>query len=111
MKAYTAAMDKKKAAEDEAARCERRLSLANRLVSALGSEKGRWGDAIERLTGELTVVHGDVLLSSAFVSYVGPFNKYFRDVIMNDCFLKFFRDNDIPMSPAADPLAILTDEA
>ena len=79
MKAYTAAMDKKKAAEDEAARCERRLSLANRLVSALGSEKGRWFDAIDRLTQELTVVHGDVLLSSAFVSYVGPFNKQFRD--------------------------------
>jgi len=79
MKAYTAAMDKKQAAEDEAARCERRLSLANRLVSALGSEKGRWFDAIDRLTQELTVVHGDVLLSSAFVSYVGPFNKQFRD--------------------------------
>ena len=39
-------MDKKQGAEDEAARCERRLNLANRLVSALGSEKGRWGDAI-----------------------------------------------------------------
>ena len=46
MKAYQDAMDKKQAAEDEAARCVRRLSLANRLVSALGSEKGRWGDAI-----------------------------------------------------------------
>lgn len=46
MDLYNAAMNKKKAAEDEAARCERRLSLANRLVSALGSEKGRWGDAI-----------------------------------------------------------------
>lgn len=72
-------MDKKQAAEDEAARCERRLSLANRLVSALGSEKGRWGDAIVTLTEEMQVVHGDVLLASSFVSYVGPFNKAFRD--------------------------------
>lgn len=30
---------------------------------------------------------------------------------MNDCFVRFFKDNDIPMSPAADPLLILTDEA
>lgn len=72
-------MDKKQGAEDEAARCERRLSLANRLVSALGSEKGRWGDAIIRFTEEMTVVHGDVLLASSFVSYVGPFSKEYRD--------------------------------
>ena len=79
MKAYQDAMDKKKGAEDEAARCERRLSLANRLVSALGSEKGRWSDAIVRFGDEMEVVHGDVLLASSFVSYVGPFNKNFRD--------------------------------
>jgi len=79
MKTYQEAMDMKQAAEDEAARCERRLSLANRLVSALGSEKGRWGDAIIRFTEEMQVVHGDVLLASSFVSYVGPFNKSYRD--------------------------------
>ena len=79
MKAYQDAMDKKQGAEDEAARCERRLSLANRLVSALGSEKGRWSDAIVKYTEEIEVVHGDVLLASSFVSYVGPFNKLFRD--------------------------------
>ena len=104
-------MDKKQAAEDEAARCERRLSLANRLVSALGSEKGRWGDAIVQLTEDMKVIHGDALLASSFVSYVGPFNKYFRDKIMDENFVKFFKDNNIPMSPACDPLLILTDEA
>ncbi len=108
---YQAAMDKKQGAEDEAARCERRLSLANRLVSALGSEKGRWGDAIVQLTSDLEVVHGDVLLASSFVSYVGPFNKAFRDMIINDNFLKFFKDNHIPMSPKCDPLEILCDAA
>lgn len=30
----------------EAARCERRLNLAQRLVSALGSEKDRWGNSV-----------------------------------------------------------------
>jgi len=57
------------------------------------------------------VVHGDVLLASSFVSYVGPFNKSFRDMIINDNFLKFFKDNDIPMSPKCDPLDILCDAA
>jgi len=111
LKAYQEAMDKKQGAEDEAARCERRLSLANRLVSALGSEKGRWGDAIVQLAADQTVIHGDVLLAASFVSYVGPFNKHFRDRIMDDNFVKFFKERAIPMSPACDPLAILTDEA
>ena len=111
MDLYNAAMNKKKAAEDEAARCERRLSLANRLVSALGSEKGRWNDAIVQFGEDQKVVHGDVLLASSFVSYVGPFNKSFRDKIMEESFIKFFKDNKIPLSPKCDPLLILTDEA
>ena len=111
MKTYQEAMDKKQGAEDEAARCERRLSLANRLVSALGSEKGRWADAIVQFTEDLKVVHGDVLLASSFVSYVGPFNKAFRDMIVDDNFIKFFKDKQIPLSPALDPMLILTDEA
>jgi dynein heavy chain len=52
-----------------------------------------------------------VLLASSFVSYVGPFNKSFRDKIMEESFIKFFKDNKIPLSPKCDPLAILTDEA
>jgi dynein heavy chain len=52
-----------------------------------------------------------VLLASAFVSYVGPFNKKFRDIITNNRFIDFFRKNKIPMSPDTNPLTILTDEA
>jgi dynein heavy chain len=59
----------------------------------------------------LQVVIGDVLLASAFVSYVGPFNKSFRDKIINDNFVEFFKKNNIPMSPAANPLLVLSDEA
>lgn len=38
MKEFKVAMDAKEAAEAEAARCASRLDLANRLVTALGSE-------------------------------------------------------------------------
>jgi dynein heavy chain len=44
------------------------------------------------------------------VSYVGPFNKQFRDKILAD-FIVFFRNNNIPMSAIPNPLQILTDEA
>ena len=50
-------------------------------------------------------------MSSAFVSYAGPFNKKFRDMIMKDEFEKYFQTNKIPMSPNSDPVKLLTDES
>lgn len=108
---FQAAMDEKNAAEAEAARCERRLNLAQRLVNALGSESARWAEAIITLGQQIEVIVGDVLLASAFVSYVGPFNKKFRNMILKDNFAQFFIENKIPVSPALNPLPILTDEA
>lgn len=108
---FQKAMDEKEAAENEASRCARRLDLAQRLVNALGSESERWGTAIITLTEQLKVIVGDVLLASAFVSYVGPFNKAFRDRIINKDFMSFFVSNKIPMSPNSNVIKILTDEA
>lgn len=108
---FQKAMDEKEAAENEANRCARRLDLAQRLVNALGSESERWGTSILTLTEQLKVIVGDVLLAAAFVSYVGPFNKAFRDMIIQQKFMPFFVDNKIPMSPSSNPITILTDEA
>lgn len=87
---YQAAMDEKNQAIAESEKCERKLNLAQRLVGALGSEQEKWSQSIIDLGEYLQVVIGDVLLASAFVSYVGPFNKAFRDKIINDNFVDFF---------------------
>jgi len=108
---FAAAMAEKEEAEQKAARCARKMDLATRLVSALGSESERWANAIVELGELIQVIIGDVLMASAFVSYVGPFNKQFRDKIINDKFLTFFKNNKIPMSASINPLNILTDEA
>jgi dynein heavy chain len=73
--AYDEAMRKKQEAEDKANKCEMKLNLASRLLNALGAEKDRWAQSIIDLDANLEVIIGDVLLASAFVSYVGPFNK------------------------------------
>jgi dynein heavy chain len=104
-------MDEKNGAEAEAARCMKRLDNAQRLVNALGSESERWNQSIVDLTNDLQLIVGDVLLASSFVSYVGPFNKKYRDIIMQDNFIDFFKKHNIPHSPAANPLIILTDDA
>ena len=108
--AFNKAMNEKETAMKEAERCQRKLDLAQRLVGALGSEQERWSQSIIDLTELLKVIIGDVLLAAAFVSYVGPFNKKFRDEILAK-FLQFFKDNNIPMSENSNPLTVLTDEA
>ncbi len=80
-------------------------------MGALGSESERWGNSIIELGEKINVIIGDVLLASAFVSYVGPFNKKFREYIINDKFMEFFKKMKIPMSPDSNTLSILTDEA
>jgi len=101
----------KQAAIDEADRCNRKLDLAQRLVSALGSEKIRWADSIVRLGEQLDVVVGDILISAAFVSYAGPFSKTLRMGIMDEDFLPFIKKKKIPMTPDLVPIDILADDA
>jgi len=50
-------------------------------------------------------------LASAFVSYAGPFNKKFRDVMIKDSFIKLINDNKIPITANADPVKLMTDES
>lgn len=57
----------------------------------------------------MKVIVGDVLMASAFVSYAGPFNKSFRDMMIKEDFAKYFIQNKIPMSPEMNPVKLLTD--
>lgn len=110
-KEFQEAETDKQNAINEAERCARRLDLAQRLVKALGSENERWAKSIVLLDEQIKVIVGDVLMSSAFVSYAGPFNKHFRDIMIREEFEKYFKTNKIAMSPNVDPVKLLTDEA
>ena len=83
---FQAAETDKQNAINEAERCARRLNLAQRLVAALGSENERWAKSIIVLDEQIKVIVGDVLMSSAFVSYAGPFNKKFRTIMISETF-------------------------
>jgi dynein heavy chain len=108
---FNEAMKTKQDAMDEKNRCEMKLFNAQRLMNALGAEQERWAQSIVDLGELLTVIIGDVLLASSFVSYVGPFNKKYRDAIIIDNFIPFFEQNGIPKSADPNPLLVLTDEA
>ena len=65
----------------------KKLDLATRLTSALASENERWKLSVIQMEADKSLLTGDVLLASAFISYAGPFTKSFRDVLMQE---KFF---------------------
>ncbi len=108
--AYQKVLDEKNAAQALADKCAGKLDRANRLVNALGSERERWATSIDELGLTLGHITGDVLLASAFVSYVGPFNKKFRDLIIQD-FKKYFAEKNIPLGAGVEPVSLLTDDA
>jgi len=88
-----------------------KADLADRLVKGLSGERIRWGETCEELKKQNTLLIGDVLLAAAFVSYIGPFSKAFRDSIMEGLRVDI-RDKEIPHTPDLDIVTdLLTSEA
>jgi dynein heavy chain len=102
---------KKDAAQAEADACNRKLSLARRLVSALDSEEKRWDTSIQELSAKLDVLVGDVLISASFISYAGPFSKQYRTSIINNDFKSYAIKKSIPMSKDLNPITLLVNDA
>lgn len=68
----------KERTEIEVEQCERKLERAESLISSLGEEKTRWTIASAELQSSLDHLLGDILISSAFIAYLGSFNSYYR---------------------------------
>ena len=101
----------KNAVVAEGEKLQNKLALAQRLMNALGSEQERWAVNVEQMKADSLLLPGDVLIASAFVSYVGCFSKKFRTSLLDVDMLPYIKKNAIPMSESADPLLILTDTA
>ncbi|PIK38255.1 putative dynein beta chain, ciliary [Apostichopus japonicus] len=89
------------------------ITLANRLVGGLASENVRWGESVANFKEQAKTLPGDVLLITAFVSYVGCFTKNYRLDLMERMWLPFLQGQKatIPITEGLDPLLLLTDDA
>ncbi|XP_034948410.1 dynein beta chain, ciliary-like [Chelonus insularis] len=107
------ALEEKQKCQDEADKTAFTIDLANRLVNGLASEKIRWTKTIERLKNSCETVPGDLLLGTAFISYVGCFTRQYRHDLFNNHWIPFLEKlkNPIPRTPNLDPLSLLTDDA
>uniref|UniRef100_A0A6Q2WZ44 Dynein axonemal heavy chain 17 n=1 Tax=Esox lucius TaxID=8010 RepID=A0A6Q2WZ44_ESOLU len=97
----------------EAESTARTISLANRLVGGLASENVRWAEAVENFRCQERTLCGDVLLITAFVSYLGYFTKRYRHQLMDNTWRPYLSQLKvpIPVTPDLDPLTMLMDNA
>jgi dynein heavy chain len=105
------ATDDKNAAVAAAEKTLKKAGLADRLVNGLSGENKRWNETIEKfgvMEGKLV---GDVLLSSAFVSYGGPFNSKFRKQLVDEKWIPDLKERLIPMTEGVGPLDVITDDS
>jgi dynein heavy chain, axonemal len=89
------------------------ILLANRLMGGLTSENVRWANQVKQFKKNEESLPGDVLLVSAFVSYVGSFTRKYRQILMEDKWKPFLSNvrPRVPLTAGIDFLSILTDEA
>eukprot|EP01035_Chromulina_nebulosa_P020290 gene20290-26338_t len=77
-KAFNEAVEKKDMLEKKEASCKIQLLNADKLVGGLGGEETRWKQTVELLKEAYVNILGDVIVSAATISYLGPFTADFR---------------------------------
>lgn len=97
--------------EADAQKCKEKLRTADRLVGGLAGEKIRWGEGVAQFKKEAMTMIGDVMLSAAFVSYIGAFNAEFRLKLWKNTWLKDLEKRQIPTRENLDPLKMLSDDS
>ncbi|TNN78389.1 Dynein heavy chain 11, axonemal [Liparis tanakae] len=99
--------------QEEVMRSNQTIELANRLVKGLESEKKRWSQAIVEYEKQQKTLCGDVLITSAFVSYMGYFTRQYRVELLHNAWIPFLQSQkvSVPMTEGLDPILMLTDDA
>lgn len=108
MKEYNEAMSEKQRLMDDAENCRKKMTAASTLINGLANEKERWTEQSKEFKAQIGRLVGDILLCTGFLSYQGPFNQDFRN-LMNKEWQKLLKDKRIPYSSTMNVVDYLSD--
>lgn len=103
---YDAAMAEKQTLLEDAEACRRKMGNATALIEGLSGERVRWTEASKTFEAEIQKLVGDVLLATGFLSYTGPFNQEFRNILLKN-WKKELQQNKIPYSDSINIVGML----
>nr|XP_023023241.1 dynein beta chain, ciliary-like [Leptinotarsa decemlineata] len=110
---YDEAINEKLRCQAQADETAQKIDIANRLVNGLASENVRWRELVKEYKASIVTLPGDILLVTAFISYVGCFTRRYRIDLLHKYWKPFLTTLavPIPMTEGLDPLSLLTDDA
>ena len=108
---YDQAMKEKQQLEDDAMMCERKMEAAGSLIGALSGEEVRWKGQSAEFDDTIQRLAGDCALASAFVSYLGPFNREYRDLLLKQTFYNDCINLKIPVTQNMNVTKFLVEDA
>nr|XP_046240546.1 dynein axonemal heavy chain 1 [Scatophagus argus] len=92
---YQDCLAKKEELDKKYQLCETRLVRADKLIGGLADEKVRWKETVQHLDYMVNNVAGDVLLSAAYIAYLGPFTGEYRAAMARE-WLHCFKELNVP---------------
>ncbi|CDI77652.1 hypothetical protein EPH_0029460 [Eimeria praecox] len=107
---FQEALASKRELEQRAQATKRRMEQANRLINGLAGEKARWTEDSNTFAERRKRLVGDILVAAGFVSYCGPFNAEYRELLRKEIMLKDAKNNGIPCSESLNIVDLLVDE-
>nr|XP_054607993.1 dynein axonemal heavy chain 8 isoform X2 [Nothobranchius furzeri] len=106
---YDAAMKEKRVLLDDAEMCKNKMQAASALLDGLSDEKARWTSQSKQFQSQINRLAGDVLQLTGFLSYCGPFNQSFRDMLIKGVWEAELRSHNIPFTENLNVISALVD--